>query len=199
LLGKRRKRRWSRELEDLRTARFRHDEARRQYLALLEECRKAQDELESGKRSLLTETQALEQMRTEVIGRTGSAGDKRLERLRREAETLNAAAEKRLGRERKALQTDLERLEQRQRDVQKREEMLLARHKKFLRSWTASEKEREETAALREKYQLETQRLQAQHTEDEQRLTALREELERIAHVLIDEGADSAAEATQAA
>jgi hypothetical protein len=118
--------------------------------------------------------------------------------LRRDADAMITAAEKRLGRERKALQADLERLEQRQRDVQKREEMLLARHKKFLRSWSVSDQERQESAALREKLQFEGQRLQAQHAEDQSRLTALREELERIAHVLIDEG-DDTSESTQAA
>ncbi len=197
-------RRWRTEVEALRTARLRGDEARRQYLTLLEELHTQETELADRQRQHAAETVALEQLRLEILGRPATpAAEKRLEQLRRQAKALNDRAAADRDRRARVLAAETARLEERAQAMQRAEERLLGRQKKGAQQHTLWEATREQAAATEDQLRCELQQLRAQHEADERRLASLRDEVERLASVLLDEAGPErttqAAPATQAA
>jgi pSer/pThr/pTyr-binding forkhead associated (FHA) protein len=185
----RRNRRRKEEVAQVQSARARCDEARRQSSQLWQECEGLRAALAERERRLLAEAQALERLRAELLQQApdSARAEGRLERLgKREAARLEAdsrhlqAEGDRLRRERERLDDDARRLGQ-------LEEALLARQ----RDWSRQVGEWEQQCALAEeeerRRQEELRRLRAQRALDERQLRQLREEIERLARVLIEE------------
>ena len=99
----------------------------------------------------------------------------------------------------KALQAEGARLEERARRLREEEEDLVARREEWARLQTEWEKQQEAAADAEERRRQELRRLQAQQALDERHLNELRDELERIARLLLDEATPGETVASQAA
>jgi hypothetical protein len=179
---------WRKEVDVLRTARLRSDEARRQYLTLLEELHIQLAQLSERERRHAAEAVALEQMYLELLGRSATpAAEKRVAQMRRQAKAAQDNASADLHRLSRALQMESQALDNRAQALQRAEERLLARQQKRARQQTIWETRRDQVSAAEERAHGERQRLEAQHQADERRLASLREEVERLASVLLNE------------
>ncbi len=114
-LHQRRVQRRSREFEALRSARQRHEQMRRDYLLLWQECQNRRAELIRAQRDQAARMIVLEQFRQELLGRADDTPgmDKRMERLQRRNLARLQAEERDLVRDRKALAAETQRLDER--------------------------------------------------------------------------------------
>src|SRR5579883_95121 len=114
-MRQRRARRRGQEIEELRVARAQHEQMRRDYALLWEECQNRRAELILEQRELSAKALAVEQLRQELLGRTDDspAADKWLERQRRQNLARIQKEERDLRRERIALMGETKRLDRR--------------------------------------------------------------------------------------
>jgi pSer/pThr/pTyr-binding forkhead associated (FHA) protein len=188
-MRQRRARRRGQEIEELREARAQHEQMRRDYVLLWQECQDRRAELIRERRELSAKSLAVEQLRQELLGRTEDtpAADKRLERLHRRHLTRLEEEERDLKRERAALIEETKRLDSRGGRLIRQEEALVDRHENWMQQVADWEDQQSAAADLEQHRQQELQRWQSLHERDEQQLTALREEVERIARLLLEE------------
>jgi hypothetical protein len=188
-LQQRRARRRSQEAEALRLARERHEQMRRDYLLLWQECQDRRTELIAAQRDQSARMIALEQFRQELLGRSDDTPgvDKRLERLRRRNLARIHTEERDLARERKALRAETKRLNECARQLEEEDEALAARQEAWTRQVTEGEEQQAAADALEQHRQQELWHWKLVHEQDERQLNALREEIERIARLLLDE------------
>jgi len=199
-IRQRRARRRSQEIEELRVARAQHEQMRRDYALLWQECQERRAELIREHRELAAKALALEQFRQELLSRVADTprADKRLERLRRRNLARIQAEERDLQRERAALLGETKRLDLREARLIEQEEKLLAQHEDWMKQVADWEERQAAAMALEQHRQQELQHWQRLHERDERELTELREEVERIARLLLEEN-EAAAKAPLAA
>lgn len=141
------------------------------------------------KRSLAERALALEEYRRKYLrkAKNQAAAEKRLERLRQRWSALSASAERKLQLQRKTLQTEAARVQDQLRQFHQLLENLAAQEMEL----SQRQGEWEQTQALRESHdaqsQRDIQRLRDQRQGYELQLQTLREELERVALVLLGE------------
>jgi chromosome segregation ATPase len=163
---------------------------RRQYAALWEECHNNGAALERQQRAVAEQALALEQLRLEVIGRApdSAAAEKRLERLRRRCAAPTAAARRNLDRERQALDAERTRLQEKAAQLDRQAATLAEREADLTRrlaEWEAG-KVGAETAHAR--LRAEVASLTARRAYREREAQALRDEVERLARLMMDDG-----------
>ncbi len=188
-IRQRRARRRSQELEELYAARSQHEQMRRDYALLWQECQDRRAELIREQRELAAKALALEQFRQELLGRTADTpgADKRLQRLRRRNLARLQAEERDLERERAALRGETKRLDLRDARLIDLEEKLLAQHEDWMKQVADWEDRQAAATALEQHRQQELRHWQLLHERDERQLIELRQELERIAGMLLEE------------
>jgi hypothetical protein len=188
-IRQRRARRRSQEIEELRVARSQHEQMRRDYALLWQECQERRAQLIGEQRQFAAKALALEQFRQELLGRTADTPgtDKRLERLRRRHLARIQAEERDLARERAALMGETKRLDLRDARLMEQEEKLLAQHEEWMKQVAEWEDRQAAETSLEEHRQHELRHWQLLHQRDERQLIELREELERIARLLLEE------------
>ncbi|HEY7331007.1 MAG TPA: hypothetical protein VH592_25445 [Gemmataceae bacterium] len=188
-IRQRRARRRSQEIEELRVVRSQHEQMRRDYALLWQECQERRAQLIREQRQFAAKALALEQFRQELLGRTADTpgADKRLERLRRRHLARIQAEERDLERERTALMGETKRLDLRDGRLIEQEDKLLAQHEEWMKQVAEWEDRRAAETSLEEHRQQELRHWQLLHERDERQLTELREELERIARLLLEE------------
>ncbi len=189
-MRQRRAHRRGQEIEELRVARAQHEQMRRDYALLWQECQDRRAELIREQRELSAKALAMEQFRQEVVGRTDDspAADKRLERLRRRNLARIQREERDLRRERAAIMGETKRLDRRAARLIEQEEKLVAQHEEWMKQVGDWEDRQTADAALEQHRQQELRHWQLLHERDERQLTELREEVERIARLLLEEG-----------
>jgi hypothetical protein len=166
------------------------EEVRRQYSALWEECFQRQAALDRAQRALAERTLALAEYQTELIARSGNAAaaEKRLGRLRRRLTTLDARAERRLTRDHQELAAEASRLDEIARHVREQLDSLCQREGDLLRAqaeWNQACAAEEEARARSE---AERQTMLLVRDQKERELQVLREEVERLGGLLLEEG-----------
>jgi hypothetical protein len=168
--------------------------ARRQYGSLWEECLNRNAALERQQRVLAEQALALTQYRLEVVGRApdAAAADKRIERLRRRCAAATAAVRRNLARERQALHVETKRVQEWAQRLDKQAAELAARETDLSRRLTAWENDRAGDATARARLQAEVQALTARRARHEHEAQALRDEVERLARLLMEDGPASA-------
>lgn len=189
-IRQRRLRRRSHEIEELRVARAQHEQMRRDYALLWQECQERRAQLIGEHRQLTAKALALEQFRQELLGRAADtpAADKRLQRLHRRNLTRIHSEERDLKRERAALLTETKRLDRRAARLIHREEALVHQHEEWMKQVADWEDRQAASADLEQHRQQELRHWQLLHEQDERQLSELREEVERIARLLLEEG-----------
>jgi chromosome segregation ATPase len=188
------RRRWSqrckKELAALDGEMLRCQAARRQYASLWEDCHHHGAALERQQRALAEKALALEQYRLEVIGPApdSAAAEKRLQRLRRRCAAPTAAARRNLDRERQALDTERKRLQQLAGQLDKQTASLSEREADVTRQLTEWEASKADADTARARLRAEVEALAAQRAYREREAQALRDEVERLARLLMDDG-----------
>jgi len=189
-IRQRRMSRRSQEIEELRVARAQHEQMRRDYALLWQECQDRRAELIREHRELSARALGLEQLRQELLGRADSSAgaDKRLERLRRRNLARMESEARDLKRERNALLAETKRLDRRAARLISREEQAVEQHESWMKQVADWEDQQAASAELEQHRQQELRHWQLLHEQDERQLLELREEVERIARLLLDEG-----------
>jgi chromosome segregation ATPase len=164
--------------------------ARRQYAALWEDCHNHGAALERQQRALAEKSLALEQYRLEVIGRApdSAAAEKRLERLRRRCAAPTAAARRNLDRERQALDAERKRVEGQAEQLDQQAAALAEREAELARRLAEWEAGQAGAETDRARLRAEVASLTAQRAYREREAQALRDEVERLARLLMDDG-----------
>jgi hypothetical protein len=178
-----------RQIYRLRAERTTYKELRREAEALRLDCLRRSAVLGKEQRALLERALALEQYRQRWIARAANpkAAEKRLERLRRRWAALAASAERTLAQERKALETQAARLQERAGQLQQDADELAGREAELSAREAAWEQKQIHEQREHEKNQQELDSLRRQRQAQEQQIAALREEIERLARVLLDD------------
>jgi hypothetical protein len=200
-MRQRRAKRRVQEIEELRVARQQHEQMRRDYALLWQECQDRRAQLIREHRDLTAKATALEQFRQELLRRaTDTPGaDKKLERLHRRALAHLQAEARDLTRERDALRTETKRLDARADRLGDQEETLAARQETWMRKIAEWEEQQAAAADVEQYREQELRHWQLVHEQDARQLNELREEVERIARLLLEEGESATAPVNQAA
>jgi len=186
--GKRRKE----ELEQLRGERAANDKLRQEGMALREEWWRRTATLEEQQRVLAEKELALERYRQQILTSTedAAATERGVERLRRRWARQNAALVRASTEGLRKLQAEAAQLAAQGVVLQKQNDALTRRETAVAEQQTALE-HREALARSQEiRMQEEVQRLQAQRDRFEQQNGELQEEVERIAHLLLEESSE---------
>jgi hypothetical protein len=200
-LRRRRAESWRSGVEAVRRVRAQCDEARGQYLELWEECRQRRAGLLREQRGLANQAVALERLRQECLGRAANsaAAERRLDRLRRQSAALTKAVDRELAADFEALRVEATRLEEQAQLVRQQEAELLARHREWAGQQIDLEEQRAAAEEAEQRDRQERRHLQVQHAQDERQLASLRDEVERLARLLIEDAAVGEPPTTQAA
>jgi hypothetical protein len=182
-------RRYRQGLEALRAEVQHCQESRRQYAAAWQECLNRGTALDQQERDVAQRALALEQHRLEALGKSpnSAAAEKRLRRLRRRCAAPTASAERKLTGQRRALAVEAQRLAELSRRLHDRT-AALARGEADLSARLAEWEQRQvdaDAAASRRDAEVESLLVQRRH--HERQLQALRDEVERLARLLIDD------------
>jgi hypothetical protein len=188
---RRRQERRRQEIEELRQTRRQCEALRQKYLLLIHQVQEQEAEFAKQQRALAAQTAAVERYRIECLNRATNspAAERRLEKLRRRAQARIEAGEREVTAQRQALAAEAHRMEERARHLQRREDELIALQSNLAQreteleqrqlAQTETELPREQTIRL----------LQTQHEHDMRQLAVLRDEVERVALLLLDDGA----------
>jgi pSer/pThr/pTyr-binding forkhead associated (FHA) protein len=188
------RRRWAQrrrqEVKQLRARLDRCQETHKQYTKLWEECFRRRTALEKDQRAVSERALALEQYRLECLGQApdSAAADRRLDQCRRRWASLSAAAQRNLARERQVIHLEAARHHHRLRAEQRLAHDVAMREETLSRERAAWEQEQGLREVAQTRLRHELQSLQAQRTQYERQLHQLREEVERVARVLIEGG-----------
>jgi hypothetical protein len=197
--------RWARrrrkELEDLQAARASCEDLRRHHAALWQECQKRRAKLAQEQREAAAQLVSLERFRLEMLTQApdAAAAEKRIQKLRKRDLARLEGAERDLTRERQALQAETAYLQERARHLEQQEDELVRRYEAWSCRQTEWEDQQAASADAEERRHKELHRLQQLHAQDERQLAELRDELERVARLLLDEAEPSAPSANRAA
>jgi pSer/pThr/pTyr-binding forkhead associated (FHA) protein len=194
--GRRRK-----ELEDLQAARAACEELRQHHTALWQECQKRRAKLAQEQREASAQMVSLERFRQELLTQApdAAAAEKRILKLRKRDLARIESGERDLTRERQALQAEIAYLQERARHLERQEDELVRRYEAWSCRQTEWEDQQAASADAEERRHKELHRLQQLHAQDERQLVELRDELERVARLLLDEVEPSAPAANRAA
>jgi hypothetical protein len=177
------------EVEELRQVRTRCEAARQEYLALIRRFQERQTDLAREQRTLAARTVALERHRLELLNAAANspAADKRLEKLTRRSAARIEAGERKVTAQRQTLLAESRRLEERARQLQQREDELAALQEQLAQRQTEGEREQIALTQAELPRERELRLLKTQHEHDARQLAALRDEVERVARVLLDD------------
>jgi len=157
-------------------------------LTLLEDQKRAQ-----GERQL-----ALEQLRQEIVGRSDTDAERRIERLRRRWLTQNAAVLRTIASERSAMESERRQLDQRFLQLQQETEALTLADSDLQNKILAWENQQAVSQSRQARLESVTHLAEAQKHVLEKQLTQMTEQVERIAKDLLDDN-DSPANLDRAA
>lgn len=176
-------------------------EARQQYVRLGDEYSRRLAALETQQRALAEKALALEQYRLECLGQAdqSAAAARRLGRLRRRWASLSAAAERKVARDRRALKAEAARLEVRAHHLEQQMAELARREEELSARQTDWQHQQAEEQGAQAKARQELFSLRAGRAQDERQLRALRDEVERMARLLLGEEEPPALPAVRAA
>jgi predicted nucleic acid-binding Zn-ribbon protein len=198
-------RRWqeqrSAELAELRSTRARCDEARTGYLQAWQGCQNGLASLVREQRDLAIRALAVEELRSELANRAPNApaAERRLARLEQRNRVRVEAAERRLHEGHAALQAEIARLREEWQRYQAADAAVRERQDALDRLRGELEKLRSQIHSAADERADDIQRLRAQHVHDVRELSALKQELERIARHLIGDEEDALPEAERQA
>jgi chromosome segregation ATPase len=183
-------RRRRRQILRLRARRATYEELRREAFALREDCLGRSALLEREQRALAEQSLALEQYRHECTARSAhpAAAERRLEQLRRRWAALSGAAQRRLDSERHRLEAEAARLEEQARLLREQTDEALAHEADLSSRQAAWESQQAQAAAEQDQIRRELRSLYHQRDQDERQVAVLRDEVERLARVLLTEG-----------
>jgi len=164
-------------------------ELQKQYLSLWEECEKRRGELHDSQRSLAERTLALQQLQLEVIGRSGdsAAAEKRLERFRKQWTAMQSQAEKAWIDHRSTLKAEIARLQGAAQRISQQAGSLNEREADLARQQTNWEQEQAAIESTVTQQEEELERLRQAQALSERQLADLREEVERLVRLMLDE------------
>jgi hypothetical protein len=198
-------RRWqerrSAEFAELRSARERCEEARSGYLQLWQQFQDGLASLVREQRDLAVRALAVEELRTELANRAPNApaAERRLARLEQRNRVRIEAAERRLHEGHAALREEIARLREEWQRYQAADAAVRERRDTLDRLRGDLEKRRSQIQSAADEHADDIQRLRAQHVHDARELSALKQELERIARHLIGDEEDALPEAERQA
>jgi chromosome segregation ATPase len=177
------------------------EELRQELAALRVECLQRQMELQQERRTAAERALALEQYRQECIGKAANpvAAEKRLEQLRRRWAALAAPVERALAKERQALQTEAEHLEQGHRELEQGIAVLFTQEAELSSRQAEWEARQLRTELEHNKLQQEVKSLQGHREAYEHQMQQLRDEVERLARLLLEEAEPDRTTVVQAA
>jgi pSer/pThr/pTyr-binding forkhead associated (FHA) protein len=189
-LHERWQRRRRRQVLGLRARRLAYEELRQEALAVREEGRRRAAQLEREQRALAEQGLALEQYRHECVARSAhpAVAVRRLDRLRRRWAALSAASQRQVNQERARLEAEASRLEEQGRRLREQTDEITAHEADLSRRQAEWEAQRAREEAEQDRLRQEVRLLHQHRDQDEHRLAALREEVERLARLLLGEG-----------
>jgi hypothetical protein len=173
----------------------------REYLELREEWQRRCAAAEEEKRQLAEKTLSLEQLREETILRSGNspASQRRLQRLRRAWLSQNAAAIRTFNQERQALKKELAALAARHAELGKLQADALAAEARLAEKRANWEQTQSETSARFAQMAKDLNVAVARRQYVEEQLGKMKEEIEQVAHTLLEEPEMPAVAADRAA
>jgi hypothetical protein len=195
-----RNRKRGQELARLRDALTRADEARRQYGLAWQEQERLRQALDQRERSLTAGESALELARRDLAlqGNNPAATEARLERLHKEALAREQEAARALESARAAVQQERQRLDAHAAALARKEKELVEQAEQQRREADAWEAARVAADAEQQRRDQESRHERARHAIDQRELRQLREELDRLAAAMMQEGEIEQAEAQRA-
>jgi hypothetical protein len=178
------------EIERARQAQQRFEELRQDYAGLWQECQEKRAELAREQRALTTRAVALEHLRLDLLGRSADPVNlsRRLRRLQKKYIAAVRDEERALAQERRQLATETQRLEERGRQLSIEQDYLAARAEELARQTTAWEEQRRTTVEIDAQRQRDLEAVRRLHEEDEKQIAKLRDEVESIVLLLLDDG-----------
>jgi peptidoglycan hydrolase CwlO-like protein len=184
----------------MRKARLRCDLVRKQYVKLWKVCQQQQQALLVEQQNVSRQTLALERFRQECVTQSSNpaAAEKRMDRLQRNCNTLNAEAMRQVERERESLAAEITRLDERSRQMAEMEANLIRRTDELAAQLGDLENQQIALKEADARREMESQQAQSAQRLAEQQAQELREEVERLARMLLDE-ADASGLVNQAA
>ncbi len=187
------RRRWHRacrrQIERWRAERVACDRVRLEYAALREELLGCRTVLEQEQRTVAEWALAVEEYRQECLESTSNpaAGARELEQLRQRWAAHATAAEQGLAREREALRAEAARIRQWNGELENQARELREREVELTGRQAEWEQRQVLVADERGRIQHALHRLRLEHAHQQRELNGLREELERVAGVLLHE------------
>jgi hypothetical protein len=187
------RRRWiavrRRELERGRAEQACCEQLRHESAAAREEWLQRCEALEQEQRRLAERGLALEQCRLETISQASDSvtAEKKLRKLQRHWEEVFAASARKLARERQALQSTLSQLDERRRQIEEQSKALAWRETESAERHAAREHERASSESANAGLRTQMQTLQKIGKLHEDQIETLRDEVERLARLLMDE------------
>jgi chromosome segregation ATPase len=178
-----------RQVTGLRAHRIAYEELRRECLALRDEYARHSGQFEQQQRTLEERKLALEQSRQEYLGRATdpAAAEKRLEQLRRRWAALSTTTQRALLQERQSLEARANRLEEQTRQLHQQTQELTQQETEFQSRVAAWEHQQLLAEEAQGKQRQELHSLRSQRQRYEQQLDVLRDEVERLARLLLGE------------
>jgi hypothetical protein len=191
------RRRWHRcrrqQLERLRAERAACEGLALEYVTLREECQSRLAVLAQEERTVCEWAMAIEEYRKECLGHasdsTSIAG--KLEQLRQRWATIALAAESNLAQERRVLQVEAARLQERQRELGQQADRVAIHELELSNRQTAWEQQQIQAEDERCKHQQQVHSLHVHRDRTDRELKEVRDELERVIRVLMDDSEDS--------
>jgi hypothetical protein len=176
-------------------------EARRMYASLWEDCLRRSADMDHDKRSLAEKTLTLEQYRLELIGQAedAAAAEKQIERLRRRWSSLFHEAERNLKQAQDALHAEAERVDARSQHIEQDAVELARRSAEQATRVTEWEDHQLHVDEANVRLRKELEALRLERTHQEKRITALKDEVERMALTLLEPTLSLPRPASQAA
>jgi hypothetical protein len=177
------------ELEPLHESRRQYVALRQRYARLWRHVQRQRAILARDQRALTTKMLALEQWQLEFLPQTDDppAAERRLERLERKERAQRQEAEEELARQEKALRRECARLEERAQRLDAEEAALTERDDEMCRRLEDFESCQAAWAAGDAQRQDEMQQLRQWQEQDQRQIAALRDEVERLARLLLGE------------
>lgn len=178
------------EIQRLHAEREGYERLRQELATLRQDVEERSATLEDERRKLAEKALALEQLRQEVLVRTddSAAGERRLQRLRRRWLTQQAEALRAVKRGRQALQAELAAISARSADLERRAAEVARADAELTDKLTAWEHKQILASTRHTRLQQALQTAHAERACLERELSKMRDEIERVARALLDEG-----------
>jgi pSer/pThr/pTyr-binding forkhead associated (FHA) protein len=188
-LHRKRTERLKQHVQALRTERKRCEEVRKQYVALWKAARVHHKALLTEQQTAARQTVALETFRMECLAQAEDmvTAEKRLERLQRNGEALHAEADQQLELQWQTLQAEMDRQDNRARLLAETEEDLVQRTDALAAQLSDLENQQAAVTQAASRRQQEVESYQVRYQLAEQQIQNLRDEVERLAQMLLEE------------